>query len=1123
MPRIWIEQLQTKLRDIYGANKANTLSKKYAHAFPSSYQEDFPIETALDDIQKIEELSTDNPLAINIYEQVRESEHKLYIKLLQYEKPIPLSDVLPMLENMDLRTFNERPYRIHFDDNKTVWISDFSVTHSKSSLIKISKIKDIFQEALIKISCGTAENDGFNKLILDAELPWREIMILRAYAKYLQQIGFRFSQPYIERTLANYPVITNDLVELFKAKFDPAFSNRDKKIVTIENKIKKNLKAVSSLDEDRILNSFLALLRATLRTNYFQTNKEGNPKDYFSFKLLSKAVPDLPLPQPLYEVFVYSPRFEAIHLRAEKVARGGIRWSDRREDFRTEILGLMKAQKVKNSIIVPSGAKGGFVLKAAPANATREALLTEVLYCYKSFMRGLLDITDNLKDGKIISPPQVICYDDNDPYLVVAADKGTATFSDIANSISKEYNFWLGDAFASGGSTGYDHKKIGITARGAWESIKRHFKTLSFDINKKDFTMVGIGDMSGDVFGNGLLYTNHIKLIAAFDHRHIFLDPNPHAIKAFKERQRLFDLPASSWDDYDRKLISTGGGVFSRAEKSITLSPQVKKALDIQASSLTPTDLIRAILKAPVDLLYNGGIGTYVKASTESQVDAGDKTNEFTRINGNELRCKIVGEGGNLGFTQLGRVEYALQGGLINTDFIDNSGGVDCSDHEVNMKILLSKDLATGKLTEKKRNALLASLTNEVADLVLNDNYNQALIMGFTVDHIVKHVGLYQSYLKDLETSGIVDRVVEFLPDDKTILERKSVGKSLTSPEIAVLLSYTKIHIKNEILKSKVPEDPYLSEFLNVAFPQALCKSYANELKNHPLRREIIATQLSNKVVNDMGITFIYRMQAEMGSDVGEIMRAYVVASEIFDTTNLQKLIDSLGPEFPANSQYELMHYVRMLANLATRWFLHNGRLDAKLEKTIKHYSDRVKILEKVVPDLMLGVTKDYSLHVRDKFIKAGLSEDLANRISTIRAMYTSLNVIEVATQHRFDLIQTAKVYFEVGGRFNLVWFRDQIAFDTREGHWNTLARLTLRDELDILQKLLTYVIIKSNKRETNTQVIIDNWIEKNARAIDRWNKVLELLYASPTVDYASFFIAVRELSNWIGTDNSLT
>lgn len=1117
MSPAWIEQLQIALIKQYGEKKGKVLFAKYQPALSISYQDDCSISMALADIVQIEQLSPEKLFQIDFYQLPEKTENPLHLRLFQYDKAIPLSDILPILENMGLRTFDERPYKIRFKKT-TVYISDFSIAYAENIVVDIHKIKPTFQDAFTHICLGVCENDGFNKLVLAAQLTWREIGILRAYAKYLHQAGFRFSQAYIEKAFAQYVEIAKNLIILFKLRHDPKQKSTAKnKIIELEKQILKALDAITSLDDDRIMRRFLQLIQATLRTNYFQM-LDGKPKEYLSFKLKSSDIPELPLPWPLYEIFVYSPRFEGIHLRSAKVARGGIRWSDRREDFRTEILGLMKAQKVKNAVIVPSGAKGGFVLKALPLHADRAAVQAEVIYCYKSFIRGLLDLTDNLKDNKVMRPKDVFCYDDEDTYLVVAADKGTATFSDIANNISKEYQFWLGDAFASGGVTGYDHKKIGITARGAWESVRRHFRELSVDLDDQatHIRVVGIGDMSGDVFGNGMIYSSRIKLVGAFDHRHIFIDPDPHPEKSHKERVRLFNLPTSSWEDYNAKLISKGGGVFKRTSKTIPLSAEIKKLLDIADNSLAPNELIRALLKAPVDLLFNGGIGTYVKASSENQADVGDKANEFCRINGEELRCRVVGEGGNLGFTQLGRVEYAMQGGLINTDFIDNSAGVDCSDHEVNIKILLDAVVAKGQLTEKKRNSLLATMTDDVAALVLKDNYNQALTMSFSALSAAHYIGLYQNYLKELEVSGVVDRAVEFLPDDKTILDRKAAGKGLTRPEVAVLLAYSKIHIENEILKSSLPEDPYFIQVLERAFPKVLQKSYRSYMQKHSLRREIIATQLSNQIVNEMGITFVYRVQTETGATIAEIIKAHTISSQIFDAVALEKLIDSLGTKIAVTLQYELLHYVRTLLNLSTRWFLRSRYLQEDVSKTITHFTVRVQKLEGLIPGLMGGVAKQYLSSLTEQFVKRGFPETIANRIAVYRALYTSLNIIEVATQYQFDLIKTAKVYFDIGAQFNLIWFRDQIATDNREGHWNALARLTLRDELDALQKMLTVVVVHGNQKESNVKKLIAGWMQKHSRLLERWEQILQLLHGSTSIDYAMFFIALRELSGWV-------
>lgn len=1108
----WNDQLLNELTQAVGVKQGTALFKKYGDSFPSNYLSTYTVQTAVMDIFAIEKLGAENALEMRFYLSTDHGDNPLHLRLYQWQKPIPLSDVLPMLENLDLRIDSEYPLQLTLSDQHAVWISDYEIIYKKAPL-DLATIEPLFQEALARIYVGQAENDGFNKLVLSAQLSWREIMVIRAYAKYLRQIGFRFSQAYIEKTLVCNPAITKDLIALFLAQHNPSLSAHERKQgEKIEERLLQALNEVSSLDEDRIIRTLLALIKGTLRTNYFQPAEEGGTKDYLSLKLNSRTLPDMPLPVPLYEIFVYSPRFEAIHLRNAKVARGGIRWSNRPEDFRTEVLGLMKAQTVKNAVIVPSGAKGGFVLKTPMEQGNRALLEKEVVYCYQSFIRGLLDITDNIVNNKLTHPRHTVCHDEMDPYLVVAADKGTATFSDIANGISRDYHFWLDDAFASGGSTGYDHKKMGITARGAWESIKRHMRELNLDPATATITVAGIGDMSGDVFGNGMLYSNRIKLVAAFDHRHIFIDPTPNPERSFEERKRLFTLPGSSWDDYNKQLISAGGGVFNRSLKSITLTAQMKTALGVDEDTLTPMELVRAILKAPVDLLFNGGIGTYVKSTRESNADVGDRANDYCRVNGDELRCRMVGEGGNLGFTQLGRVEYALTGGLINTDFIDNSAGVDCSDHEVNLKVLLDNEVQKSKLSMVKRNEILVSVTNEVAALVLNDNYRQALVMSFSAYHAKKNIGLHANYIKELESVGILNRKVEFLPDDKTLLERKAEGLGLTRPELAVLLAYTKIFIKQEILKSRLPEDPYLSRLLETAFPESVRKKYHHPMTEHRLKRDIIATQLSNQVINQMGITFVYRLQMETGSTVDEIVRAHAVASHIFGTEELQHLIEQLDYKISMNEQYDMLFNIRNLVNLTTRWFLHTRYLNNDLGKLIDHYATRVKKLETLIPTLMSGYTKSYLEELTEKFVKTGLPTEAAHRIATYRAMYTALNIIDVATIHEFDLEKTARVYFEGGERMNLVWFRDQIANDSREGHWNALARLTLRDELDLTQRSLTVSIMNKDKKEKDTQKLIARWLDDNHRSLERWDHLLAMLHGSSVVEYTMFFIALREL-----------
>lgn len=1113
MALTWHDQLKNELIQLVGENQGSALYEKYEAALSAGYTGDHDPHLAATDIQHLEQLSAENPLGIQLY-IAPDRDIPLHLRLFQQEQPRALSNVLPMLENFDLRTESEHPYKLTLENGEHRWISDFAINYNGGTF-DLAKATPLFQEALAHIYFEHVENDGFNKLILGAYLSWREVMILRTYGKYLRQIGFRFSQSYIEKALVNHADCARDLVDLFIAIHQPG--QKSNQAAAIETKILQALENVTSLDEDKIIRRLLELIKATLRTNYFQTIN-GKPKEYLAIKLNSRTISDMPLPIPLYEIFVYSPRVEGIHLRYAKVARGGLRWSDRPEDFRTEILGLMKAQVVKNAVIVPSGAKGGFVLKSLPPQATKEDRQKEGIACYSTFIRGLLDLTDNIVDDKNIPPRDVVCLDEADPYLVVAADKGTATFSDLANSIAREYAFWLGDAFASGGSAGYDHKKMGITARGAWESIKRHFREINLDISQHTITVVGIGDMSGDVFGNGMLYSRHIKLVAAFDHRHIFIDPNPNPDISYEERLRLSQLAGSSWEDYNPELISTGGGVFKRSLKSITLTPEMQTILGVTATTLTPNDLVKAILRAPVDLLFNGGIGTYVKAHTESQTEVGDRSNDYCRVNGDELRCRVVGEGGNLGFTQRGRIEYALTGGLINTDFIDNSAGVDCSDHEVNLKILLNQEVQQGRLTEVKRNELLAAMTDEVAQLVLKDNSEQALVMSFSAFHANKNLSLHANFIKELESIGLLNRQVEFLPDEKQLLERKAANLGLTRPELAVLLAYSKISIKQAILNSTLPEDPYISQIMSTAFPASIRTTYHQALKKHRLYRDIVATQLSNEIVNDMGFTFVYRLQVETGATLADIIRAYTVASQVFDSNKLKKLIVSLDFKISLPDQYTMLYHIRSLINIATRWFLHSNHLKGDLGKLIEHFASRIKQLEKYIPTLMGGATREYLDSLSRRFEAAGLSKDLAHHIATYRAIYTGLNIIEVATNNHFDLLKTAQVYFSAGERINLLWFRDQIANDSREGHWNALARLTLRDELDLSQRTLTVAIMNNNKNENDANKLIEYWATQNQHALERWNRLLALVHSSGTIDYTMFFIAIRELVGLIMT-----
>ncbi|HEY3238173.1 MAG TPA: NAD-glutamate dehydrogenase, partial [Acidimicrobiia bacterium] len=837
--RSWADDLTEAVLEHHGEERGVPLLGRYAQAFPAAYRADFPARAAVADVDRIESLGAGADLALSLTHPLEEADGLLRFKLFQAARPVPLSDVLPALENMGVRVIDQRPYEVRPREGTTVWIHDFGLAPPAAGTVALMSPGDLdgdvlrenFSDAFAAVWRGEAENDRFNRLVLRAGLTWREVAVLRAYARYQRQAGSTFSQSYVANALAANPHVARLLVELFHARFDPDrhLDPADEASV-LTKRLEAAIDAVASLDQDRILRSFLALVQATLRTNWFCG------RQHVALKLDPTAIPDLPLPRPRFEIFVCSPRVEGVHLRGGRVARGGIRWSDRPEDFRTEILGLMKAQMVKNAVIVPVGAKGGFVVKR-PGD--------DVAECYRIFVSGLLDVTDNIVDGEVVTPVRVVAHDGDDPYLVVAADKGTATFSDLANSIAAEHGFWLGDAFASGGSSGYDHKKMGITARGAWESVKRHFRELGVDLETTPVTAVGIGDMSGDVFGNGMLLSEQLRLVAAFDHRHVFLDPDPDPAAAYAERERLFRLPRSTWADYNSDLISEGGGVFPRAAKSIPLSPQVRQALAVDDESLTPHEVVRAILRAPVDLLWNGGIGTYVKAAAETHADAGDKANDAVRVDAAQLRARVVAEGGNLGFTQRGRVEYALAGGRIHTDAIDNSAGVDCSDHEVNIKVLLDTVVADGELTGKQRDRLLAGMEADVAAMVLRDNYDQTAALANALAQSGSMVDVHARYLRRLEAEGKLDRALEFLPSDEVLAQRRSNGAGMVAPEFAVLLAYTKIDVAAQLLASDVPEDPWLGGELTAYFPPQLAdQRFADALRRHPLRREIVAARV---------------------------------------------------------------------------------------------------------------------------------------------------------------------------------------------------------------------------------------------------------------------------------------
>jgi glutamate dehydrogenase len=908
--------------------------------------------------------------------------------------------------------------------------------------------------------------------------------------------------------LVNNPAIARDLADLFIARFDPALADTARKsaLARLDQRMRLKLEEVTRSDEDRILRALSSALSATVRTNAYQTSATGEFKDYLSFKLESHKLRELPLPRPMFEVFVFSTRMEGVHLRMGFVARGGIRWSDRREDFRTEILGLMKAQQVKNTVIVPVGAKGGFVVRR-PLVGDRETQLAEVIACYQTLIRGLLDLTDNILEDDIVAPPRVVRHDGDDAYLVVAADKGTATFSDIANAISAEYGFWLGDAFASGGSAGYDHKKMGITARGAWECVKRHFREIGMDIQSEPFSVVGIGDMSGDVFGNGMLQSPHIRLLAAFNHQHIFLDPDPDAARSFKERLRLFRLPRSSWEDYAKAAISRGGGVYSRASKSLTLSREAQALLEVPAQT-TPNEIVKAILKSHVDLLWNGGIGTYVKASSESNADVGDRSNDAVRIDGTELNCKVIGEGGNLGLSQLGRIEFARRGGRLNTDFIDNSAGVNTSDVEVNLKILLNGAMSAGEISRGGRDRLLVQMTDEVAALVLRNNYLQGQAISTGEFHSRERLSENASVIRALERSGDLNRALEFLPSEEEIAERRKAGEGLTRPELAIVLAYGKIWLYKALINSNVPEDPYLSSELNRYFPEPVQRRFAARLKRHRLRREIIATAITNSLINRMGPVFPVRAQEDTGAAPAAIARAYSIAREIFAARDIWAQIEALDNRIPAVIQYTAMYQTTRLLRHASYWLLENLRDTHDIERAVRRYGAPVSELSRELNAVLSATARAAMGAARSRLIEQHVPEQLAARIASLDTMHCALDLVEVATAGRVTIGYAAKAYFELGERIGLTWIKEQIEGLGVEGQWQAAARRTMRDDLYALQRKITAAVLKCRGRDATARV--DQWSSRHATSLEALKRIVVDLRTGSAPDFATLSVALQ-------------
>ncbi|MBV4476760.1 NAD-glutamate dehydrogenase [Pseudomonas sp. B2M1-30] len=1118
--RSWQDDYTALTVENFGEAQGTNVLADFPKGFPAGYRERFAAHSAVVDMQHLLSLSEKNPLVMSFYQPLGQvtGQRELHCKLYHADTPLALSDVLPILENLGLRVLGEFPYRLRHTNGREFWIHDFAFTAAEGLDLDIQQLNDTLQDAFVHIVRGDAENDAFNRLVLTAGLPWRDVALLRAYARYLKQIRLGFDLGYIASTLNNHTDIARELTRLFKTRFYLArkLSNEDldDKQLRLEQAILTALDDVQVLNEDRILRRYLDLIKATLRTNFYQTDANGQNKSYFSFKFNPHAIPELPKPVPKFEIFVYSPRVEGVHLRFGNVARGGLRWSDREEDFRTEVLGLVKAQQVKNSVIVPVGAKGGFLPRRLPLGGSRDEIAAEGIACYRIFISGLLDITDNLKDGALVPPANVVRHDDDDPYLVVAADKGTATFSDIANGIAIDYGFWLGDAFASGGSAGYDHKKMGITAKGAWVGVQRHFRERGINVQEDSVTVVGVGDMAGDVFGNGLLMSDKLQLVAAFNHLHIFIDPNPDPASSFAERQRMFDLPRSAWSDYDTSIMSAGGGIFSRSAKSIAISPEMKARFDIQADKLTPTELLNALLKAPVDLLWNGGIGTYVKASTESHADVGDKANDALRVNGNELRCKVVGEGGNLGMTQLGRVEFGLNGGGSNTDFIDNAGGVDCSDHEVNIKILLNEVTQAGDMTDKQRNQLLSSMTDEVGNLVLGNNYKQTQALSLAARRAYARIAEYKRLMSDLEGRGKLDRAIEFLPTEEQLAERVAEGHGLTRAELSVLISYSKIDLKEQLLNSLVPDDDYLTRDMETAFPPSLVSKFAEAMRRHRLKREIVSTQIANDLVNHMGITFVQRLKESTGMTPANVAGAYVIVRDIFHLPHWFRQIEALDYQVSADVQLELMDELMRLGRRATRWFLRARRNEQNAARDVAHFGPHLKELGLKLDELLSGEIRENWQERYQAYVAAGVPELLARMVAGTTHLYTLLPIIEAADVTGQDPAEVAKAYFAVGSALDITWYISQISALPVENNWQALAREAFRDDVDWQQRAITIAVLQAGGGTQDVEARLALWMEQNAAMIERWRAMLVEIRAASGTDYAMYAVANRELND---------
>ena len=1116
LTRDWCDELADAATAQWGNEVGRQMAKHYGKAFPASYQDHFDHCAAIDDINLFHPLTSENEIAMRFYQRADDSHNVMRFRVFHLNSQLELSSLVPMLENLGFRVLGEHPYQITPSAGNDIWLHDFTLQFGLDVDVDVSTVRHTFQDAFNAVWLGSTENDSFNHLVVGARLDWRKVALLRLYARYMKQLGTSFSQNFLASTLASNLDITRNLMALFHCLLDPKLVDQDsqksERADRLNQKIIGALDQVVNLNEDKVLRSYLQLINATKRTNFFQMDDHGGCKPYMSVKLAPREVDDAPEPRPLYEIFVYSPRMEGVHLRLGKVARGGLRWSDRLEDYRTEVLGLVKAQQVKNAVIVPTGAKGGFVSKRIDRKATREEFLQEGFSCYQLFITGLLDVTDNIIDDQVIAPKSVVRRDYDDPYLVVAADKGTATFSDFANEISRAHNYWLGDAFASGGSHGYDHKKMGITARGAWISVQRHFCEQGLNTQTDDITVIGIGDMAGDVFGNGMLMSEHIKLVAAFNHQHIFIDPAPDTSVSFAERKRLFELPRSTWEDYDSSLISKGGGVFLRSAKSIKLSLQAQQCLGITDDQLKPNELVHALLLAKVDLIWNGGIGTYVKAAGESHQDVGDRANDQVRVTGRELQCRVFGEGGNLGMTQRGRIEFSLNGGACNTDFIDNAAGVDCSDHEVNIKILLNELVRNGELTMAERNQLLVDTTDNVAQLVLHNNYRQTQAISLAHYSCQRDFSEFWRFILKRESAGQLNRELEYLPDDEVLAERKKLSLGLMRPELSVLVSYGKMLLKETLLASNLPEDSYVAKTITTAFPEQLLKEYPSQVAHHSLRREIITNQIVNEVVNIMGLTFCQRQVASTGASVDEVVRAYVVVRDVLGLNRVWRQVEALDYKVPSEVQFELFHALMRLGRRTSRWILRNRRSCLSPQKEVQEFGPKLAELQLLLPTLFSRQETDDWMEEVDRIVALNVPQNVAVLVASANFLYFGFGIADIAVRSEKPVGLVLELYHRISIELDLDWFADQIVHLEPATRWEDFARESFVDDLESQRRTLASLLLSDVHSIKDIDRVIDIWNAAQAPLIARWADMVEELHTAGNKDFAIFSVALREL-----------